>query len=48
MRSLSTSQLVILWYGGLIISLMVWDVGSSNFYKASSAALLTALLIYTS
>lgn len=46
MRSLSTSQLVVLWYGGIIISFILWD-SYNEIYKVLGVAALAALLIFT-
>jgi len=46
MRSLSTSQLVVLWYGGIIISFILWD-NYEDLYKVLAVSVLTGLLIYT-
>jgi len=46
MRSLSTSQLVALWYGGIIISFILWDA-YDDLYKVLAVTVLTGLLIYT-
>lgn len=46
MPSLSTSQLVVLWYGGIIISSILWDA-YDDLYKILAVTVLTGLLIYT-
>jgi len=43
MRSLSTSQLVVLWYGGIIISSIPWDA-YDDLYKVLAVTVLTGLV----
>jgi hypothetical protein len=46
MPSLSTSQLVVLWYGGIFVTITLW-AQREEVYKALAVAVLSGLLICT-